>query len=316
MLQRLLGRATLRGILSKHRTDQVLGLVAHTIPFGVRKVKLACFDHLEDCAVVIPIKRRGPAEQHVHDNAEGPHITLLIVLAAQYLWCHVVWSTCLGLHDGGLSVAECASQAEINNLHRNLFNVGTLALEQEILRLEIAVGNTMPMAVPDGADNLAHDYVGLLLGEVLQLNDLVKQFATDTLFHDQVVELGVMESFHQPNNGRVIHLLHDLDLGDAPLEVSLYFLWITGPTLRAFRHGLHSILHLLSLARFADNSIHGTISSLTQFAALLLDVIIVPVVSSAGLMPEHSSQLLAVKSCHGPRMGGCDDGPGLPITLT
>mmetsp|Transcript_9017 Transcript_9017/g.21500 ORF Transcript_9017/g.21500 Transcript_9017/m.21500 type:complete len:299 (+) Transcript_9017:645-1541(+) len=298
MLQSLLSRAPLRGILDKHCTDQVLGLIAHTVPLGIGKVKFASLNHFQDSSVIITIKRRIAAEQNVHDDSEGPHITFLIVLAAQHLGCHVVRSTCLCLHNSGFSVAECASQSKINDLHRNLLDIGSFALEQKILRLEITMGNSMSMAIPDCTHNLPHDNVRLLLGEVLQLNDLVEQFTANTLLHDKVVELGVMKGLHEPNNRRMIHFLHDLNLCDAPLEVGLHFLGITRPALRALRHGLHGILHLLSLARFADDGVHRTIRALTQLAALLLHVEIVPMVGGAGLMPKHSPQLLAVKSCH------------------
>ena len=50
-------------------------------------------------------------------------------------------------------------------------------VQQEVLRLDVAMANRVGVQVAQGVESLLHDRTSLRLGEMLFLGDVVKQFA-------------------------------------------------------------------------------------------------------------------------------------------
>ena len=71
-------------------------------------------DHLEDGCVVVPPKRRQPAQQDVQDDAQGPVVGLVGVFATQDLGRHVVRGAHQLLEE--LAFLEERGQAKVSGL--------------------------------------------------------------------------------------------------------------------------------------------------------------------------------------------------------
>mmetsp|Transcript_37162 Transcript_37162/g.118260 ORF Transcript_37162/g.118260 Transcript_37162/m.118260 type:complete len:294 (-) Transcript_37162:645-1526(-) len=56
---------------------------------ALRELRLASLDLLQDL-VVGAVERRAPCQQHVHDDADRPQVSLLVVRFPQHLWRDVV----------------------------------------------------------------------------------------------------------------------------------------------------------------------------------------------------------------------------------
>jgi len=60
--QDLLGVQSFFGVHNEDLANQRFGVVGHVVPVGRGEIKLALFDHVEKCRVVVVIERREAAE--------------------------------------------------------------------------------------------------------------------------------------------------------------------------------------------------------------------------------------------------------------
>eukprot|EP00353_Schmidingerella_taraikaensis_P006483 CAMPEP_0185583886 /NCGR_PEP_ID=MMETSP0434-20130131/28483_1 /TAXON_ID=626734 ORGANISM="Favella taraikaensis, Strain Fe Narragansett Bay" /NCGR_SAMPLE_ID=MMETSP0434 /ASSEMBLY_ACC=CAM_ASM_000379 /LENGTH=122 /DNA_ID=CAMNT_0028203289 /DNA_START=738 /DNA_END=1106 /DNA_ORIENTATION=- len=94
----VLSRDALGGVLMKHARNQILGRLRHAIPVCGVEGKLLLDDVAEDLFVVVAFEGRVAAQEDEEDDAEGPHIALLVVVTLEHLGGDVVGSADHGVH--------------------------------------------------------------------------------------------------------------------------------------------------------------------------------------------------------------------------
>ena len=133
VLQGHLGRGALVHVVGQQLRDQVLRLVRHRRPAGVRERELPDAHLLHDLLVALPVEGGHPRQDDVQDHAARPDVALLVVLLVEDLGGDVVGRAELLVEGLGLVVDE--RSAEVNNL--DLVEVLVL-LEQDVLGLEVS----------------------------------------------------------------------------------------------------------------------------------------------------------------------------------
>jgi len=115
MLKTFLRRNSRSRVFVQHFFNKIFCRVRHGVPVCWIKSK-GLFKHVaEDFFVVVSLKRRVTTKEHEENNAETPHVTLLVVVALKHLWCDVVGSANHSLHSAHLlSTREALRQAEVN----------------------------------------------------------------------------------------------------------------------------------------------------------------------------------------------------------
>mmetsp|Transcript_14620 Transcript_14620/g.34873 ORF Transcript_14620/g.34873 Transcript_14620/m.34873 type:complete len:309 (-) Transcript_14620:272-1198(-) len=214
VLQRLGGRVPIPWVECEKFPDDVFGLIADVSPVLWVERVLAQLHLGQHLGVRLAREGRVPAQQHVHDDPTRPHVRRLSVVTQQHLRSHVIRRA--GFGASRLSVFELAREAEVDDLQRA---VGLLAHEQKILGLQVSVHDAVRMAVGERREDLLHDPRRVPLGELLLLDDAIKQLTTRTQLHDDVDVSGILEGLVQLDDVRMIQRLHDIDLRPKSGEV-------------------------------------------------------------------------------------------------
>mmetsp|Transcript_1769 Transcript_1769/g.4532 ORF Transcript_1769/g.4532 Transcript_1769/m.4532 type:complete len:258 (+) Transcript_1769:154-927(+) len=218
MAERLLhGEARLRVVLHK-APYEVLGLRRHSVELFDVEVPFPCCDAnvqgFEVCVVLV--ERRHGAEDHVQDDAYGPHVHLLAVRAGgawrlsvgqDHLGGEVVRSAaegsthrcrrlqllqrlCCLLQRLGLAhhirIVQASPKLHCKAKIRDLGHHGLPAggRQQYVLRLEVPVHNVPVVQVLDAEENLPEQPPPGQLAERPGVEDVVQQVATLAELHD------------------------------------------------------------------------------------------------------------------------------------
>ncbi|GIX65340.1 colanic acid biosynthesis glycosyltransferase WcaI [Babesia caballi] len=179
----------------QHAGYQVLGRGGHDVPVLAVEpdpVVLAQI-HRDD---LLDREGQPAAQEQVHDDADGPHVDLLVVpLEREHLGRDV------GHRPAGLR-QELLGPAQRREAKVRQLDGGRLALvrEQNVLRLDVAVDDAALVQVRHDLQQLADDAVRVRLGEAVPLVDQVVQLpAADELHHDvqRVAHVAhVLEVYH------------------------------------------------------------------------------------------------------------------------
>ncbi|GIX65410.1 ABC transporter ATP-binding protein, putative [Babesia caballi] len=216
VLQRLGGGDALRRVEGDHATDEVLGALRDLAPLRHVEGELARLHLLDDRRLVRAVEGREAAQQNVQDHADGPDVALVVVHALEHLGRNVVRRADLLLHLG-VDVAV-RREAKVNDPD---VGVDGLGLEQQVLRLEVAVHDVLPVHVVDAAQHLLDDFGRVLLREALAAHYLVEQLASRVELRDEVVVLFVLEELEDLHDVRVVQRLEHVHLAQQRLVVAL-----------------------------------------------------------------------------------------------
>mmetsp|Transcript_87143 Transcript_87143/g.154262 ORF Transcript_87143/g.154262 Transcript_87143/m.154262 type:complete len:216 (+) Transcript_87143:858-1505(+) len=149
------------------------------------------------------------AKHDIHDDAQAPHISTLIILASEDLWCYVIWSA--GLRCQHLALLELLCKSKVDELQIALLD-GILRCQDEIFRLQISMGDALEMKVVHGAKHRLHHQGALRLTEVARLDDAVEELAPNAQLHHQVDIPVVFEGLIELANVGMVQELHDVYL--------------------------------------------------------------------------------------------------------
>mmetsp|Transcript_4142 Transcript_4142/g.12072 ORF Transcript_4142/g.12072 Transcript_4142/m.12072 type:complete len:468 (-) Transcript_4142:56-1459(-) len=165
------------------------------------------------------LEGRLPREHDEGDDADAPHVALLAVLPHEHLRRHGVDRPDLLVH--ALALHEPAAHAEVDELH---LRVAFDRVEEDVLRLDVAVHDAARVAVDDGVEDLVDDARGLLLAELAPV-----EVPAPAELHDDVerVLLHVLVRRERPDDVRMVQRRQELHLraqrlhGLAPLRSAL-----------------------------------------------------------------------------------------------
>ncbi|CEP02057.1 hypothetical protein PBRA_002322 [Plasmodiophora brassicae] len=104
-------------------------------------------------------------------------------------------------------------RAEVDDL-----DVG-LGVEEQVLRLQVAVDDVGVVAVLHAVDDLVEEDGGGLLVDPVVLDDEVEQFAAGRVLHDQEHEALRVDDLVQVDDVRVLQMLQDVYLAGHPLDI-------------------------------------------------------------------------------------------------
>ena len=166
---------TLVGVDSEHSADKALGLVGDVVPIRRGEVVLTLFDLLVQGGGTLVVERGETAQKNVENNSETPYIDFMVIwLSLEHLGGNITGSTTRSTH-GSVLLLSVLGETEIGDFdHR----VGLVAQVNEVFGLEIAVHNTLGMAVLDGFGHVFNEVSGFGLGITALGHDTVEQLST------------------------------------------------------------------------------------------------------------------------------------------
>mmetsp|Transcript_25771 Transcript_25771/g.74160 ORF Transcript_25771/g.74160 Transcript_25771/m.74160 type:complete len:361 (-) Transcript_25771:173-1255(-) len=177
-----------------------------------RKGVLAPLDQRANLFVFTAAERRPAIQQDVCQYAQGPQVALLVVLAREHLGGRIVKRPARNRH--WLPALESRRQTEVDQLdpHRRL-------LEAEVLQLQIAMTNPMPVAVRQRGGHLPHEGGGIALRVPAHLRQVVEEVGAVDPFHDQAQPPRLLKHLQQPTDVRMFQPQLVLYFGGDLLEL-------------------------------------------------------------------------------------------------
>mmetsp|Transcript_88878 Transcript_88878/g.251984 ORF Transcript_88878/g.251984 Transcript_88878/m.251984 type:complete len:349 (-) Transcript_88878:26-1072(-) len=200
--QRLLRGVPLFGVHLQEVADEALRVVGDTLPIGRVEGEVPQSHLGQHFRVSLTVKRWVPAKHDVHDDPAAPQVARVVVPAAEHLRSDVVGRA--GLRCKLDVWRDHAGEAEVDDLQDVRIDTLLLRLEEEVLRLQVAVADPVLVHVVDGTNHLLHDDRDLGLLEVALRDDVIEELAAAAKLHDQVYVLGVHESLVELDNARVV----------------------------------------------------------------------------------------------------------------
>ena len=152
--------------------------------------------------------REAAAKDGKEEDSEGPDVSWrsAVFRFVDDLGCHV--GRRAAEYFDLLLVGDARAEAEIDDLDI------VVVVEEQVLKLDIAMRDAPVMAVADALNDLLEDALGLLLFKsAVRLGlEVAVQAATTHELHDQDHVLGGVDHLVQANDVLVTHFLHQLDL--------------------------------------------------------------------------------------------------------
>lgn len=200
------GRAFL-GVHGQHGFDKVLDNRGDVLPCTRLVVRCALEDLLFNLFVVFSIERRGAREDHVADHSKGPDVTLLIVFSRHDFWRHIKW--CADLLIELRTSIEFCSDSEVDNF--GAFEVFA-ALEEDVLRLEVSVDDSLAVEVVEGLEHCADELAGIVQTDFVFASNSVEKFSTRHYFLNERKRGLFVVEIVELDNVWVVHLAQDVNL--------------------------------------------------------------------------------------------------------
>jgi len=177
-------------------------------------VEDAALNLFEDFPLGISIKWHLSGKQLVQTDTQAPYVALFAVVARQYLWRDVVWSSG-DVHLRALLLV-LDGEAKINE-----FDSVVVAVHY-VFGLDVPVDNVLVVAVMKCLEELAHQLGYIALPHGLSLfSNLLEQLSAGAQLHHKVDVLLVVVGLIVLDNILMINLLHDLYLSS---EIGQLFL--------------------------------------------------------------------------------------------
>mmetsp|Transcript_55836 Transcript_55836/g.92972 ORF Transcript_55836/g.92972 Transcript_55836/m.92972 type:complete len:209 (+) Transcript_55836:253-879(+) len=151
MRHHLLCAQTLLHVQRQQLLDEVFGGLAHIVPVRRREAILSEFDEfIQSFLVALRVEEgRKPAQQHVDNDAQTPHVRLAIVrLAAQHFGRHIMRSA---TRRRQWPMRGVARQPKIDN---HDVGGGVLGQIHEVVRLQIAMNEVLGVHILDTRQHL------------------------------------------------------------------------------------------------------------------------------------------------------------------
>ena len=146
--------------------------------------------------------------QQLTNHTQRPHVTLSAIRNALQNFRGDI-SRRAALRRQTIRTGTALGKAKVGNLELPIV-AGTL--QQQILGLQIAVGNLLAVAVRQRLEQRPAHVARLLLVVVLLGHDAIEQLPAAHLFGDQVVVLRFVKDVVQADDVRMLEFLEDIDL--------------------------------------------------------------------------------------------------------
>ena len=189
-------------VLLEHAANEVLRAVV-----DVRwHCELAYLDLLEERGEVFVVEWESSYQKRVEDDTTGPDVRsrAIVLLAHDDLGCGIVRAATCGEKHVVSPLPD--RHAEVCDL--NVF----VAVEEEVLGLQVAVRDVEAMAVVDSRDDLLEVAEGFLGGEAALAAQVVEELAALDIFKDEVQLGRGLPDVIEAHDVRVLDKLHDDDL--------------------------------------------------------------------------------------------------------
>ena len=208
MLESINGSQTFVSVEGHKLGDQILGFSTDIAPNLAAERPGAFLDLAQDL-LVTSVERRGTAKHDVQHDTDTPHIALFSVFTIKNLGGDVIRCAIHLMHNVGPTFSVVMMRrAKVDDLDRSL----VLNIDENILRLQITMGNVLTMAVSDRLENLLRNVGCLVLIQVLTLADLIKEFASFAQLGHQEDSALVLIHFIETHDVRVSQVLENIDL--------------------------------------------------------------------------------------------------------
>mmetsp|Transcript_26940 Transcript_26940/g.75743 ORF Transcript_26940/g.75743 Transcript_26940/m.75743 type:complete len:310 (-) Transcript_26940:208-1137(-) len=180
------------------------------IPRQLRQVRGGAVDPaldlLEEAGDRFIVEWQRPAKQRVEDDTAGPHIDLGtgVEMPADDLGRSIV-----GRPAGcpqKVPVPHQVGKAKVGN-----FDV-QIGIQQEILRLQVAMGNLLEVAVLDSRNDLVEEVAGLVSRQASFGHDVIEQLSSGNVLDDEEDIGGRVDDFVESDDVRVRAQVQDVDL--------------------------------------------------------------------------------------------------------
>lgn len=206
VFQGFLGGEAILHVHLHQLADEVLSRFRNGFPDASLERPLTGLDLCENLAVAT-VEGRSATQHDIEDHTDAPHVTHLVVLACENLGRDVVGSPVHGSHLLALILAEVVTSAEVDH-----FNGATLSdVNENVLWLEITVGNLLTVAVGNSLQQLLEDFGSLGLLEIFLLDNLVEELAAlAKLCHKEESRL-VFVDFKEPHDVRVSQISENVN---------------------------------------------------------------------------------------------------------
>ncbi|EJK53451.1 hypothetical protein THAOC_27117, partial [Thalassiosira oceanica] len=213
--QRLVHRHPPRRVGLEEPPHEVPRLGGRVLPVVARESVPPPGDGAVRVRVVLPVEGRVAGQEDVGDDTYGPQIAAPVVPLLQHLGGDVVRSPDDGRHGSLAATVVPPRESEVDELDGR----AVLGVEEDVLRLQVAVDYVPVVQVLDGLEDL-EEYPGRLdLVEATRtalvggpLDDLVEELAALAELGDDVNVLCVLEGVPQADDAAVPHLVEQRDL--------------------------------------------------------------------------------------------------------
>lgn len=157
----------------------------------------------KDLASVFALEWQVATHEHVEEHSEGPHVTLVVVVAVKDFGGHIIGRA--GHIMQLLSSLRPLGQPKINDLDL------VIRRNHDVLGLDVPVDDALGVYVVQGTEELFHIVRSHVLREnlVLLRSDLFKKFAAANELHDEVDVLLVDVGLIVAHNVRMVQLGQD-----------------------------------------------------------------------------------------------------------
>mmetsp|Transcript_37179 Transcript_37179/g.79316 ORF Transcript_37179/g.79316 Transcript_37179/m.79316 type:complete len:417 (-) Transcript_37179:698-1948(-) len=186
MGEAVLGAQSLVRINQQQVPNHVLRPLRGVPPVILVELVLPQFRHLQQRLAIVGVEGRVSPQQDEHDDPHGEQVGLGPVLfPPEYLRRDVPGSAAHGLQTVLLVLPrDLGGEAEVSDLD---LVVIVPMLEEQILGLEVAMGDALGVHVLDGAEEDGAHVAGLGLGVAGLVDDAVEELAPVEVLGDQVV---------------------------------------------------------------------------------------------------------------------------------
>ena len=161
------------------RVEDLLDEVSARFADDARNKVVATQYLLVQLARVWILERQVAARHSVQDDASRPDVRVqtMVSLAGNHLGSSVAWRAARSLQC--LTLAVHVRETEVHDLYV------VLVVEQQVLRFQVAMADLDLVDVLDTGDYLLHEATRLLFLQALPLDNVVEQFTSAGVLHDQ-----------------------------------------------------------------------------------------------------------------------------------
>ena len=206
-------------VFVKHFLDYFLGVFRYSSESHKTHVWVALLNQIESCFAIRWLKRKLTAYKSIVNDSWGPNIYLFTVsFLYQHFRSNVSWSSTTFHHQ--LVWCHNLWETKVCYLNHCNFFSSWILLNQDVLRLEVSVNYATYLKILDSIYDLIHDQRYLLFFKLICF-DVLEQFTTFDLFHNNVHVLFSLIGFSHANHIWMRNQLNDLNLFSEKFTLSI-----------------------------------------------------------------------------------------------